>query len=50
MRVIDRNKQLIRIDHEDINASSKIDDLNKSIMSYINDFDGIIFSDYDKGL
>ena len=50
MRVIDRNKQLIRIDHEDINASSKIDDLNKSIMSYINDFDGIIFSDYDKGV
>ena len=43
LRVIDRNKQLIRIDHEDINASSKIDDLNKSIMSYINDFDGIIF-------
>ena len=50
LRVIDRNKQLIRIDHEDINASSKIDDLNKSIMSYINDFDGIIFSDYDKGV
>ena len=50
LRVIDRNKQLIRIDHEDINASSKIDDLNKSIMSYINDCDGIIFSDYDKGV
>ena len=50
LRVIDRDKQLIRIDHEDINASSKIDDLNKSIMSYINDFDGIIFSDYDKGV
>ena len=50
LRVIDTNKQLIRIDHEDINASSKIDDLNKSIMSYINDFDGIIFSDYDKGV
>ena len=50
LRVIDRNKQLIRIDHEDINASSKIDDLNKNIMSYINDFDGIIFSDYDKGV
>ena len=50
LRVIDRNKQLIRIDHEDINASSKIDDLNKSIMSYIDDFDGIIFSDYDKGV
>ena len=50
LRVIDRNKQLIRIDHEDINASSKVDDLNTSIMSYINDFDGIIFSDYDKGV
>ena len=50
LRVIDRDKQLIRIDHEDINASSKIEDLNKSIMSYINDFDGIIFSDYDKGV
>ena len=31
LRVIDRDKQLIRIDHEDINASSKIEDLNKSI-------------------
>ncbi len=50
LRIIDGNKQLLRIDHEDINASTKTDDLNKNIMSCINNFDGIIFSDYDKGV
>ena len=49
LRVIDKNKQLMRIDHEDINASKSMIQSYKKILQSQN-FDGIIVSDYDKGV
>ena len=50
LRVIDKNQQLMRIDHEDKNLSKKVLQSFKDIESSIHLFDGIIISDYDKGM
>ena len=50
LRVIDQNQQLLRIDHEDVNMSKKINTSYKTIKKLLNDCDGIIISDYDKGV
>ena len=50
LRVIDKNQQLMRIDHEDINLSNLVLKSLKDIESSMNLFDGIIISDYDKGM
>ena len=49
LRVIDKNKQLMRIDHEDKHKSKVASNLYKSIESIIDSFDAIIISDYGKG-
>ena len=50
LRVIDKNQQLMRIDHEDKNLSNLVMKSLKDIESSMNLFDGIIISDYDKGM
>ena len=50
LRVIDKDKQLIRIDHEDICLSEEINKRFEDIIFYAKDCDGIIISDYDKGV
>ncbi len=50
LRVIDRDKQLLRIDHEDLGISLNIDKILDNIMKFITKCDGIIISDYDKGV
>jgi rfaE bifunctional protein kinase chain/domain len=50
LRVIDKNQQIMRIDHEDKNLSKKVINSLKSIESDLNNYDGIIISDYDKGM
>ena len=49
LRVIDKNKQLMRIDHEDKHKSKVASNLYKPIESIIDSFDAIIISDYGKG-
>ena len=50
LRVLDKNQQLMRIDHEDKNLSNIVLKSLKDIESSMNLFDGIIISDYDKGM
>ncbi|MDC0089022.1 PfkB family carbohydrate kinase [Gammaproteobacteria bacterium] len=50
LRVIDKNQQIMRIDHEDKNLSKKVTDNLKLIEAGLNDYDGIVISDYDKGM
>ena len=50
LRVIDKNQQLMRIDHEDKNLSNLVLKSLNDIESSMNLFDGIIISDYDKGM
>lgn len=50
LRVIDKNQQLMRIDHEDKHLSKNSKNSFKSIDKIISNFDGIIISDYDKGM
>ena len=50
LRVIDKNQQIMRIDHEDKNLSKKVINNFKLIESDLNNYDGIIISDYDKGM
>lgn len=50
LRVIDKNQQLMRIDHEDKNVSTCVSSAYKDIESHIEDYDGVIISDYDKGM
>jgi D-beta-D-heptose 7-phosphate kinase/D-beta-D-heptose 1-phosphate adenosyltransferase len=50
LRVIDKNKQLMRLDHEDKDLSKKMPSFYKSIEEIIPTVDGIIISDYDKGV
>ena len=50
LRVIDKNQQLMRIDHEDKNLSNLVSKSFKDIESSMSSFDGIIISDYDKGM
>ena len=50
LRVIDKNQQLMRIDHEDKNLSINLKNNFKVIDEMIPNFDGIIISDYDKGM
>ena len=50
LRVIDKNKQIMRIDHEDKDLSKIIVHAYNSIEKNLNKFDGIIISDYDKGM
>ena len=49
LRVIDKNKQLMRIDHEDKHKSKIASSLYKTVESIIDSFDAIIISDYGKG-
>ena len=49
LRVIDKNKQLMRIDHEDKHKSKVASSLYKTVESIIDSFDAIIISDYGKG-
>ena len=49
LRVIDQNQQLLRIDHEDANISKKIKTSYERIKKLLNNCDGIVISDYDKG-
>ena len=50
LRVIDKNQQIMRIDHEDKNLSKKVISALKPIETTLNNYDGIIISDYDKGM
>ena len=50
LRVIDKNQQVMSIDHEDRNLSSMALESFKDIESSIQSFDGIVISDYDKGM
>ena len=50
LRVIDKNQQLMRIDHEDKNLSKIVSKCYKDIDDTMHLFDGIIISDYDKGM
>ncbi len=50
LRVIDKNQQLMRIDHEDKNLSKIVSKSYKDIDNTMHLFDGIIISDYDKGM
>ena len=50
LRVIDKNQQLMRIDHEDKNLSKIVHKSYKDIENIIQLYDGIIISDYDKGM
>ena len=48
LRVIDKNQQLMRIDHEDKNLSKKVLQSFKDIENSIHLFDGIIISEEEK--
>ena len=50
LRVIDQNQQLLRIDHEDVNISKKIKSSYHDIKELLGDCDGVVISDYDKGV
>ncbi len=50
LRVIDQNQQLLRIDHEDVNVSKIITNSYKDIKKLLDNCDGIVISDYDKGV
>ena len=50
LRVIDKNKQIMRIDHEDKDLSKVVMDSYKPILKVLSTYDGIIISDYDKGM
>ena len=50
LRVIDRNQQLVRIDHEDKYASKMMGKSLPEIKNYLEECDGVIISDYDKGV
>jgi rfaE bifunctional protein kinase chain/domain len=50
LRVIDKNQQIMRIDHEDKNLSKKVISTFNSMGITLNDYNGIIISDYDKGM
>tara|TARA_B100000029_G_scaffold494639_1_gene558645 strand:+ start:1140 stop:2066 length:927 start_codon:yes stop_codon:yes gene_type:complete len=50
LRVLGKNQQLMRIDHEDKNKSKTKKQLMSLIKENIADYEGIIISDYDKGV
>ena len=50
LRVIDQNQQLLRIDHEDANISKKIGSSYDKIKELLQNCDGIVISDYNKGV
>ena len=50
LRVIDKNKQIMRIDHEDKDLSKAVIGFYKSIVADLSSYDGIVISDYDKGM
>tara|TARA_Y100000768_G_scaffold385065_1_gene370353 strand:+ start:92 stop:1018 length:927 start_codon:yes stop_codon:yes gene_type:complete len=50
LRVIDQNQQLLRIDHEDANISKKIKSSYNDIKNLLDSCDGVVISDYDKGV
>ena len=50
LRVIDKNKQIMRIDHEDKDLSKEVIGFYKSIVADLSSYDGIVISDYDKGM
>ena len=50
LRVIDQNQQLLRIDHEDANISKKIESSYDKIKELLQNCDGIVISDYNKGV
>ncbi len=50
LRVIDKNKQIMRIDHEDKDLSRSVSGTYKSIEATLGSYDGILISDYDKGM
>ena len=50
LRVIDKNQQLMRLDHEDKNLSKVVPKAYEDIEDTLNSYDGIIISDYDKGM
>lgn len=50
LRVIDQNQQLLRIDHEDVNISDKMKSAYENIKEHLKSCDGIVISDYDKGV
>lgn len=50
LRVIDKNQQLMRLDHEDKNLSKIVTKAYKDIEDTLQSYDGIIISDYDKGM
>ena len=50
LRVIDQNQQLLRIDHEDVNISKKMESSYMDIKKLFDNCDGIVISDYDKGV
>tara|TARA_B100001287_G_scaffold128799_1_gene108522 strand:- start:3634 stop:4563 length:930 start_codon:yes stop_codon:yes gene_type:complete len=50
LRVIDQNQQLLRIDHEDANISKKIEGSYDKIKELLQNCDGIVISDYNKGV
>ena len=50
LRVIDKNKQIMRIDHEDKDLSKIVSNTCKSIEKTLDQYDGIVISDYDKGM
>ena len=50
LRVIDKNQQLMRLDHEDKNLSKVVTKAYEDIENTLHSYDGIIISDYDKGM
>ncbi|MBH44601.1 MAG: D-glycero-beta-D-manno-heptose-7-phosphate kinase [Gammaproteobacteria bacterium] len=50
LRVLGKNQQLMRIDHEDRNKSKTKKELLRTIKENILDHEAIIISDYDKGV
>jgi len=50
LRVIDKNQQLMRLDHEDKNLSEVVPKAYEDIEDTLDSYDGIIISDYDKGM
>ena len=50
LRVIDKNQQIMRIDHEDKNLSQKVIDTLKLIETDLGSYDGIVIYVYDKGI
>ena len=50
LRVIYKNQQLMRLDHEDKNLSKVVSKAYEDIEDTLDSYDGIIISDYDKGM